>query len=260
MSADVAEAYNATSSSWCDGPAVVYNRLAEVLCARCPIELRGARMLDVGSGTGAATLAARRRGADVVALDIAVDMLRAAPERALSVAGSAVALPFASHAFDAVVAAFSLNHLTDPVAGLREAARVLRPGGGLAVSAYAEDDWHPVRDATEAAAAARGWVRPDWYRRVRAEAVPQLATVDRAAAAAAAAGLDAEVTAERVVFADMSAEELVAWRLGMAHLAPFASTLDSTQRSALQADALERLGPNTPTLVRSMIVLTSTVA
>ena len=70
------------------------------------------------------------------------------------------ALPLRDHAVDAVVAAFSLNHLEDPVAGLREAARVTRTGGALLASAYAEDDTHPAKDAAEAAAREYGWESP----------------------------------------------------------------------------------------------------
>lgn len=46
----------------------------------------------------------------------------------------AVALPFDDEAFDAVIAMHMLNHLPDPVAGIADMSRVLRPGGFLAVT------------------------------------------------------------------------------------------------------------------------------
>ena len=83
-------------------------------------------------------------GGVAVAVDAAYGMLAAdRARRPAAVVGDACALPLRNRAVDAVVAAFSLNHLDDPVAGLREAARVTLPGGALLASAYAEDDTHP---------------------------------------------------------------------------------------------------------------------
>ncbi|MFC7562548.1 class I SAM-dependent methyltransferase [Actinomadura namibiensis] len=55
-------------------------------------------------------------------------------------AGDAVRPPFRDGAFDAAVAVNMLHHLDDPSAALREARRVLAPGGLLVVSAIARDD------------------------------------------------------------------------------------------------------------------------
>lgn len=260
LSAAVADAYDATGAAWERGPALVYGRLADLLVAASPVALTGARVLDLGAGTGAATRAARARGADVIALDIAAAMLAASDDRPPAVAGDALALPFRTGAFDVVAAAFSLNHLVDPVAGLREAARVTRAGGAVLASAYALDDVHPVKHAVNAAAEARGWSPPAWMETVAEQAVPRLATVDRAAAAASAAGLDGVAARSvRVAFTDLVAADLVAWRLGMAQLAPFVATLPARERDALVADALARLGEAAPALERSMIVVSGRV-
>ncbi|HVE62267.1 MAG TPA: class I SAM-dependent methyltransferase [Mycobacteriales bacterium] len=256
MNADLTAAYNATGRAWQVGAGPVYDRLADVVVGQCPVPLAGARVLDLGAGTGAAWRAARRRGANVVAVDIAVGMLTAAARRPPSVAGDAVALPFLPGSFDAVIAAFSLNHLARPVAGLREAVRVLAAGGGLVVSAYSADDHHPVKAATDAAAAARGWRPEPWYLALRERAVPRLATVERAGQVAAEAGLDgADLRTVRVSFPELGARDLVAWRLGMAQLAPFVAGLPRQARAALVRDALGRLGPEPPVLVRSLVVL-----
>lgn len=252
MTPAVARAYSAAATAWAVGPARVYDRLAVAVVARCPGSVAGRVVLDLGAGRGAATRAALAAGAAAtVQLDVSVGML--APGGA---AGDAVALPFAGGTFGAVVAAFSLNHLPDPAAGLAEAARVLAPGGGLVASAYGADDGHPAKAAVDAACAAAGWSVPPWYVAVRRDAMPRLATPAAALAAARAAGLaGAAAVAVEVPFADLDAAALVDWRLGMAQTAPFVATLSVPDRAAVRADALVRLGPAPPPLVRSVIVL-----
>ena len=253
----VAAAYSATGGAWQTGPGRIYDRLAEVVLARVAVSVPGRHVVDVGAGTGAATRAALAAGAaSVVAVDAAVGMLAYdAALRPPSAAADARALPFASGAFDVAVAAFSLNHLQDPAAGVREMMRVTRPGGAVLVSAYAADDSHPVKAAVEAAAAARGWEPEPWYTAVKERAVPLLATTDGVAAVAAAAGLVAEVKPIKVSFPELDGRALVAWRLGMAQLAPFVAGLSPGEREAVATDALDRLGADPPELVRSIVVM-----
>lgn len=252
----VAAAYSATAGAWARGPAQVYDRLAEVLIAHSPVSLAGGRALDVGAGTGAAGRAAGAAGASaVVAVDTSLGMLRHnAAARPVAVVGDALALPFADSTFDAAVAAFSLNHLTAPADGFREMARVTRRGGAVLAASYAADDTHPVKEAVTAALVARGWVAEPWYTSLQSTAIPLLATPARCAAAAAAAGLPADVATVRVPFPEFDAEDLVAWRLGLAQHAPFVAGLASNERQALVADALDRLG-DAPELVRSILVV-----
>lgn len=247
-----------TGPAWERGPARIYDRLAERVVSALPVPLDGAAALDLGAGTGAATRALLAAGAGrVVAVDSAMGMLtHDATGRPPAVAGDALALPFTAGAFDATVAAFSLNHLADPAAGLREAARVTRRGGGLAASAYAEDDDHPVKQAVVAALAARGWTPEPWYQALQVDAAPKLATVDAARAAAEAAGIDAEVERARVPFPDLDAPALIAWRLGLAQHAPFVDALPTdADRAAVADDAAARLGDSWPPLERSVVIL-----
>src|SRR6059058_5319538 len=90
-------------------------------------------------------------------------LVHEAAARPPAVVGDLLALPFADGSFDVVVAAFSLNHVRNASDGLRELMRVTRSGGGTVVSAYADDDTHPVKGATEAALANRGWELEPWY-------------------------------------------------------------------------------------------------
>ncbi|MGH9155694.1 MAG: class I SAM-dependent methyltransferase [Acidimicrobiales bacterium] len=257
LTGELAAAYSATGGVWQRGPGRIYDRLAEVLVAGSPGPLVGARVLDVGAGTGAATRAVLAAGADaVVAVDAAFGMLaHHAAERPPAAAGDAVALPFADAAFDAAVAAFSLNHLPDPAAGLREMARVTRRGGPLLAASYAAGDAHPVKAAVEAALSARGWTPDPWYVTMRAGATAELATVAHGTVAAAAAGLDASVEVVHVPFPDLDAYDLVEWRLGLAQHAPFVARLPPAEHDAVAADAVRRLGGQFPSLVRSVLVV-----
>lgn len=98
----------------------------------------GALALDVGTGTGDLALELQRDGTRlVVGVDFASRMLSAAVRKAGNAAGltwaqaDALSLPFPDATFDCVTNAFLLRNLVDLPAGLREMARVLRPGGHL---------------------------------------------------------------------------------------------------------------------------------
>jgi ArsR family transcriptional regulator len=110
-------------------------------------------VLDAGSGDGtiAALLAARSRS--VTCLDHSPKVLQAARRRLFELAnvdfslGDIHALPFAKNRFDQVLLLHVLTYAQDPVLALREAARVLRPGGVLVVSTLA---YHEQSDVTAA--------------------------------------------------------------------------------------------------------------
>jgi demethylmenaquinone methyltransferase/2-methoxy-6-polyprenyl-1,4-benzoquinol methylase len=96
----------------------------------------GDRVLDSCCGTGDLALEAERRGGRVVGLDFSERMLERARRKSGTiewVRGDALALPFADDEFDAVTVGFGVRNLADLEGGLREARRVLRPGGRIAV-------------------------------------------------------------------------------------------------------------------------------
>ena len=106
----------------------------------------GERALDVCAGTGDLSLALAGAGAEVVAVDFCREMLRLAGDKvgrrsgafALRLlCGDATALPFADRSFDLCTVAFGIRNVSEPVAALREMARVVRPGGRVVVLEFA---------------------------------------------------------------------------------------------------------------------------
>ena len=99
----------------------------------------GARVLDVATGPGYVAAAAAERGADVGGVDVAGAMLalarRGHPGLDLRT-GDAEALPLPDASFDVVVANFALLHLGRPEEAAREFARVLVPGGRVALTVW----------------------------------------------------------------------------------------------------------------------------
>ena len=133
------------ATSW--GPVIrpVGQRLLEAL----PWE--GARrIIDIGTGAGTHLPEIRRLapGACVVGVDRAPGMLELAQQQGVPlVEMDGVELGFRNTSVDVVVMAFVLFHLDDAVVGLREARRVLRPGGVVGTATWAED---PETEASQA--------------------------------------------------------------------------------------------------------------
>src|SRR5262245_64641416 len=95
------------------------------------------KVLDLAAGTAVSTVELAASGAWCVAADFSVGMLAAGAGRPVpKVAGDATRLPFADAVFDAVTISFGLRNVVDHVAGLREMARVTRPGGRLVVCEF----------------------------------------------------------------------------------------------------------------------------
>ena len=107
----------------------------------------GERVLNVGCGTGGfeARVLAERPGQSITGVDLAEKMLAAARRKTQGAPGArfvqadAHDLPFADDSFDAVVSASTLHYLADPAAALSEGARVVRPGGRVAVLDWCRD-------------------------------------------------------------------------------------------------------------------------
>ena len=103
----------------------------------------GARVLDVGCGTGVVAVTAARRGARVTGLDLTPELLARARENAAIAEveidwheGDAEKLPFEDRAFDAVLSQFGHMFAPRPEVALAEMLRVLKPGGTIAFSTW----------------------------------------------------------------------------------------------------------------------------
>jgi demethylmenaquinone methyltransferase/2-methoxy-6-polyprenyl-1,4-benzoquinol methylase len=96
----------------------------------------GDRVLDAACGTGDLARADLKAGGEVTGLDFSERMLERARRKSDQiewVQGDVLALPFDDAAFDAATIGFGIRNVDDLDAGLRELARVVRPGGRLAV-------------------------------------------------------------------------------------------------------------------------------
>lgn len=109
------------------------------------------RYLDVCAGTLDLGIALTRRkgfGGRVVGVDFALPMLRLGRRKAPEVpvlAADAEQLPFGDATFDGCMVAFGIRNLSDPDRGLREMARVLKPGASLVILEFALPAAWPVR-------------------------------------------------------------------------------------------------------------------
>jgi SAM-dependent methyltransferase len=205
----------------------------------------GAHVLDVGCGPGALTaeLVQRVGAANVAAVDPSEPFVAAARERHPDVAirhAPAERLPFDDRTFDAALAQLVVHFMDDPVAGLREMARVARDGGLVAACVWDH-------------AGGAGPVSPFWT------AVGELGydVEDESGRAGSREGHLAQLFAEAGLGAidddalAVSVEHPTfdSWwdpyTLGVGPAGSFLAGLDATQRAAIR-DRCERILPEAP--------------
>jgi SAM-dependent methyltransferase len=122
----------ATAQEWLARPA--YDAILDELAPWLDV-----RLLDLGCGSGGFASLAAARGAVIAGVDISPELIeiaeRRVPDGAFRV-GDMTRLPYADGSFGAVTGLNSFQYVRDPVAALREAARVVRPGGRLVAMAW----------------------------------------------------------------------------------------------------------------------------
>jgi SAM-dependent methyltransferase len=126
---------------------------AEALAVLGPLD--GRVVGDIGCGDGRYVDALRGAGANVLGIDLSVGMLAGVPAPPALVAADAQALPLNDASLDVVMMMHMLYHVPDPAIAVREAARILRPGGKLLVAtngrrhlAEMNELWLPLLDRT----------------------------------------------------------------------------------------------------------------
>ena len=144
MFASIAQRYDAANEVLSLGIHRGWRREAVRLSGAGP----GDRVLDCATGTGDLALSFKRAvGASglVVGTDFCAEMLASAPVKARKAGlevqfevADALALPFASGSFDIASIGFGIRNVDDPVACLREMARVVRPGGRVVVLEFGQ--------------------------------------------------------------------------------------------------------------------------
>jgi SAM-dependent methyltransferase len=140
------DAFNAFEAATWEHRATGYDRFFGAITGRIVEPLldaasvgSGTRVLDVATGPGYVAGRAAARGASVIGVDIAAAMVSMASQMHPEVEfrqADAHALPFEDGSFDAVIGNFVILHLGRPEVAANEFARVLAPGGSLALSAW----------------------------------------------------------------------------------------------------------------------------
>jgi ubiquinone/menaquinone biosynthesis C-methylase UbiE len=257
VSADASSAYAGVAAAWDAGPSRVYDALARAVVSAYPGDIAGMRVLDIGAGTGAVSRALAQHGAHPTAIDLAPDMVAHLRIRGFpAVVGDIRALPFDDSAFDAAVAAFAISHVDDPGCAIAEARRVVRPGGVILAAVFAADAANASKQVVDAVAEGFGYVAPEWYRRFKRELEPMCGTAPALEAYARDAGLVEIGVEERVADTGIDQpSDIVASRLGMAHLAPFVASLPNDRREAFVAVAIEAVARDPQPLRPAILML-----
>ena len=261
MTPEVTTAYEGVARAWASGPSRVYDRLADEIVSAYPQGVMDQHVLDIGAGTGAVSRAVGRLGGRATAVDAAEDMVAHMRTHGLdAVSGDLLSLPFDDAAFDGAVAAFSISHVDDPVRALREARRVVRRGGVVMVGLFAARPANASKEIVDSVAERFGFVRPSWYERLKRELEPMTNTPLALGECAHLAGLADVLISERVVNTGIATPtEIVASRIGMAHLAPFVGALEASRRREFVSAAVAAVARDPQPLRPVVLIMSSRV-
>ncbi|QMU60013.1 MAG: methyltransferase domain-containing protein [Boseongicola sp.] len=126
------------AKGYANGFGYAVEKVAGVLTQAVAV-LPGEEVLDLCCGHGVVSHQLVKIAANVTGLDFSpamIDLSRESVPEGRFVEGDAMSMPFDNNSFDAVTIGFGIPHLPDPEAALDEVARVLRPGGRLALSVW----------------------------------------------------------------------------------------------------------------------------
>ncbi|HTZ35331.1 MAG TPA: methyltransferase domain-containing protein [Stellaceae bacterium] len=210
--------------------------LAAVLAGRSP----GARLtlLDIACGTGNQQIANRAiaPGARLVGLDGSLGMLRQARRKMPDIAwvhGDIAALPFASAGFDFVSCQYAFHHFRDKAGMLREAFRVLRPGGRFVLFNMSPQD-------------AEDWLYYAYFPETKTRDFADFWPPDAIAAAMAAAGFAGIAIERRHLHGERDLAELLAavrWRERNSQLLSLSDAAYKAGLRRIERDLADPQGP-----------------
>ena len=214
-------------------------RLASVHLLRELAGTRVRRVIDVGTGVGAlwSDLRAAFPEAHVVGLDRSPGMLQMAPPEMARAIADARALPLASASIDLALLVFMLFHLSDPIDGLREARRVLRPGGSVGTVTWGNGLESPATQIWTACLDEYGAAPPDPVTEARDE---PLKTPEKVDALLRAAGFEAVRAWTDDLVTVIGLEHLLALKTRMGSEKARFDSLDEATREDCVASARRR--------------------
>jgi ubiquinone/menaquinone biosynthesis C-methylase UbiE len=152
-SADVKHFFERVSGDWDEMRSSFYNEgVIDALALRAEVGAEST-VVDVGTGTGFIAAGIAPRSGHVLGVDSSPAMLGVAAgnlaalgiSNTVLIEGSVDALPLADNSVDAAVANMVLHHAPDPTAMLSEMARVVRPGGVVAITDEVEHSYEWMR-------------------------------------------------------------------------------------------------------------------
>ena len=152
--AKAAATYDAAADHFDDEPLGFWDRIGRRTIARLALS-RGAKVLDVGCGTGASALAAAEAvgpNGSVVGVDLSARLLDRARTKAASLGlnnfefrlADMTSLGYPDGEFDAAISVFSIFFVPDMEGLVRELWRMVRPGGQLAITTWGPRIFEPA--------------------------------------------------------------------------------------------------------------------
>lgn len=256
---EVLGAYEGSGAAWARGPAQLYDRMAMRIVEPHAERLRGAVVLDAGAGTGAVCRALRRTGAVPIALDASSDMLAQVGDAAVrTIVGDICSIPVVTGRFDAAVSAFSVSHVATPERALAEMCRVVKPSGCVIVAVFGASPPNASKDVVDQVAAAYGFVPPAWYLELKARTEPLSNTPELLYACAHAASLhDIDIDDVTLASGLDTPQAMVEYRIGMAHLSPFARSLTTETYQRFLTDAIAAVATRGQAVSPRVLILSS---